>query len=277
MPSPITEPPVSRPRLDRSATMAGWIAALIGALALFGWVARVPSLTRLLPEWTSMRVTTALSFILSGGALVVLTALRANPLARQTALGAAAFVSAMGAWSSGEYALGAPPRLEQMLLALIARGETLPGRPPIAAVGFVCVGVSLLGLRRLGALGWLSRMSSLLIASLALLIVIIYAYGDVHTVDPLSTIPAPTAFGLLTLSVGLLCAWGKSGPLRVLAGGGLGSLLGRRALPLAVVLPLLTGWLSLNGDRTGLFRIEFAMALVALINTAVLAALIFAG
>jgi PAS domain S-box-containing protein len=280
MPSPITEPPVSRPRLDRGATTAGWITALIGALALFGWVARVPSLTRLLPAWTSMRITTALSFILSGAALVVLTASRASAPRRQSALGAAALASAVGVWSWGEYAAGAPPRLEQALFGLIARGEPFPGRPPpVAAFGFVLVGFGLLGLGRLGALGWLSRAISLVIASLALLCVIVHSYGDValHTVAPLSTLPAPTAFGLLTLSIGLLCAWGKSGPLRLLAGRGLGSLVARRALPLAVGLPLLTGWLSLNGDRTGLFGIEFAMALVALINTAVLAGLIFAG
>ena len=274
-----TEPPLSRSRLNRSAEVAGWMTLGIGALAAFGWVARVPALTRLLPEWSSMRIINATSFILGGAALVELSGFVVNERRRLGARAAAALVAAGGLWSCAEHVLGIGPGLERALFALV--GE--PGQPrapsPVSAVGFVLLGLSLLELHQSGKRARLSQAGAVAVAWTALLSLIVYAYGSValHTVAPFSSIAAPTALGLLALSLGVLCAWGQAGPLVVLAGSGLGSVLARRALPLAVALPLLAGWLSLNGDRLGLFTVEFAMALVALSNTAIFVALIFAG
>jgi PAS domain S-box-containing protein len=278
---PISDPPSSRPRLDRGAVAAAWGGLGIGSLALLGWVVRVPALTRLGPEWTSMRITTALGLVLLGAALAQMLEGGALPLRRKAALFAAGLVAAAGLWSLGEHLSGAHFSLEGSITRLIARADVGASRRPsvVTALSLVLTGLGLLGLRRPGALGRLSQLCAALVGLTALLVLSAYAYGEValHTVAPLSQIAAPSALGFLLLAGGVLLAWGDAGPLRVVAGNGLGSVLGRRALPLAIALPLLAGWLSLNGDRMGLFHIEFAMALVALINTAIFAALIFAG
>ncbi|HTV24452.1 MAG TPA: PAS domain-containing protein, partial [Polyangiaceae bacterium] len=271
---------MSRPRLDRGARAAAWGAVGIGSLALFGWIARVPALTRLLPEWTSMRITTALSFILSGAALVELIDARPEPTRRNAARAAVGGVIAIGLWSFGERVLDGGALLESSIARWLGRSDVVVTPPSVVtAITFVLLGVTVLGLRRKDAWGRVSQVGATLVGLIALLVLSVYAYGDValHSVAPLSQTAAPSAVGFLLLAAGVLCAWGQAGPLRPLAGSGLGSVLGRRALPLAVGLPLLAGWLSLNGDRTGLFNIEFAMALVALINTAIFTALIFAG
>jgi len=279
---PSTDPPSSRSRLDHSARVAAWGALIVGSLALLGWVARVPALTRVAPGWTSMRITTALSFILAGAALAELSDARSGRPRRQAALAASGVVAALGLWCTGEVALGARATLEGALAELVARADVVSERPSgVSAFSFVLLGASLLALGLGRARRWarLSQVGATLVGLIALLVASIYAYGEgaLRAIAPLSEIAAPSALGFLLLATGVLCAWGKAGPLRVLAGNGLGSLLGRRALPLAVVLPLLAGWLSLNGDRTGLFDIEFAMALVAMINTAIFTGLIFAG
>jgi PAS domain S-box-containing protein len=270
---------MSRRPLEGRALVAAWITVGIGALALIGWTANVPALTRLLPGWVSMRVTTAFAFMLSGCALVGLIGSRSGQTRHRLALAAAAIVCVVGLWSLEEYT-SETTSLESLLCLLIGRDDTLRERfSPVSAVCFVLSGAALLGLRATGHLGRLAQTAATMVTLTALFVSIIYAYGDtaLHTIKPLATMAAPSALGFLVLSTGISFAWGPAGPLNALAGNGLGSVLGRRALPLAVGLPLLAGWLSLNGDRTGLFKIDFAMALVAMINTAISTVLIFAG
>jgi PAS domain S-box-containing protein len=259
---------------------AAWAGLGIGLLALLGWVVRVPALTRLVPEWTSMRITTALSLVLSGAALAEMLRSRVLPAQRRAALIASVLVAGAGLWSLGEHLLDTEVSLERTIARLIARADVSAPRPSaVTAFTFVLLGIALVGLRRRGLLGRLSQLSAVLVGLIALLVLSVYAYGEValRTVAPLAQTAAPTSLGFLLLSAGVLLAGAEEGPLRVLAGNGLGSVLGRRALPLAIALPPLAGWLSLNGDRMGLFNIDFAMALMALINTTIFAALIFAG
>jgi PAS domain S-box-containing protein len=272
-------PPISCRPLEGRAQVAAWVTIGIGALALIGWAGDVPALTSLLPGWTSMRVTTALGFMLSGGALIGLIRFDSSQKLHKLAVVAAALVCVVGLWSLEEYANGTAS-LESWLCVLISRdGDSREAFSPVSAVCLVLTGVALLGLRTAGNVGRVAQVGATFVTLTALFVSIIYAYGDtaLHTIAPLSTMAAPSALGFLILSTGILFAWGQAGPLDVLAGNGLGSILGRRALPLALGLPLLAGWLSLNGDRTGLFKVDFAMALVAMINTAISTGLIFAG
>jgi PAS domain S-box-containing protein len=270
---------MSRRPLEGRALVAAWITVGIGALALIGWTANVPVLTSLWPGRASMRVTTALAFMLSGGALIGRLGSEPGRARHRLALAAAALVCVVGFWSLEEYTSGTTS-LESALCLLIGRDDVVRERfSPVSAVCFVLMGGALLGLRATGHVGRLAQVGATMVTLTALFVSIVYAYGDtaLHTIKPLATMAAPSALGFLVLSTGVLFAWGQAGPLDVLAGNGLGSVLGRRALPLAVGLPLLAGWLSLNGDRTGLFKVDFAMALVAMINTAISTALIFAG
>jgi PAS domain S-box-containing protein len=276
--APISDAPISRTRLERGGRFAAWLTFGIGALGVFGWLADVPALTRSYLGWTPMRITTALSLMSSGAVLIALMDRFGVPARRRVALGAATLVTAAGVWSCLEHA-GVTPSLEHALLFAIGHAESFRRLPPVTAFSVALSGIALLGLGRRGWLGVLSQVGALIVGAAGLLMLIVHSYGDValHAVAPLSTMPAPSALGLLSFAVGLLCAWGRAGPLRLLAGTGLGSVVARRALPLAAGLPLLVGWLGLIGDRAGLFEVEFAMALVALINTATFTVLIFVG
>src|SRR5688572_6083471 len=123
-----TAPPMSRRPLEHSAIVAAWLVLAIGSIALFGWVARLPSLTRLLPEWSSMRVSTAVSFILSGAALVELLGPSSSRLRARIACAFALSVAAAGLWSLGEQLLGSPPWLETWLVELLGHSSLSAGR-----------------------------------------------------------------------------------------------------------------------------------------------------
>src|SRR5262245_53671668 len=129
------------------AAMAGWASASIGALALLGWVAYVPVLTQVSPGWNAMRVSTALSFILCGLALVALTRPDAAPRYKNVALWGALLISVLGIWTLGECLAGVTPSIDRALAGLLLRSDVLPGRvSPIAALNFALGGCSLIGL-----------------------------------------------------------------------------------------------------------------------------------
>ena len=55
---------------DHICAWLGAIIALGGAAVIAGWVWRIPVLISALPQWPTMKITTALSFVLSGISLV---------------------------------------------------------------------------------------------------------------------------------------------------------------------------------------------------------------
>ncbi len=48
------------------------VATLIGFIVIYGWVAHIPILTSLNSAWVTMKVNTALGFVLAGAATLVL-------------------------------------------------------------------------------------------------------------------------------------------------------------------------------------------------------------
>jgi len=42
------------------------IVMITGVMVMFGWVADIPILTSILPQWVTMKFSTALSFFISG-------------------------------------------------------------------------------------------------------------------------------------------------------------------------------------------------------------------
>jgi len=55
------------------ARILSTIVSLIGLMVMVGWVLNIPVLTSILPQWVTMKFTTALSFLLSGITLYYVT------------------------------------------------------------------------------------------------------------------------------------------------------------------------------------------------------------
>ena len=51
------------------AKLLSLITILVSLLVIFGWIFDIPILTSILPQWVTMKFTTAVSFLLSGGIL----------------------------------------------------------------------------------------------------------------------------------------------------------------------------------------------------------------
>lgn len=256
--------------------LAAVTVAWVGGLALVGWVFNLPALKSVFVGFATLKPNTALAFIASGLSLWLLQ--NTPPLARRVAYGLALAVVILGLLTLGEYAFGWRLGIDEWLFreAVRQEGEFYPGRMSlITALNFVALGLSLLLLNAQRA-PWLAELPTLVAAAFSLLALIGYTYDvtALYSLVPYSSIALHSALAFFVLCLGLLCARPRRGGMKVITGSGVGSEAARRLLPLALVFPLVFGWLMLQGELAGWYSTAFGVALFALANSIVLTSLI---
>ncbi len=271
-------------RADTLSAAASCGVFVIGAVALLGWIFDVPVLRSLQSNLISMKVNTAVAFMLTGVALWLLQPVRARGrTSRWTAWACAAVVAALGLLTLAENLLRWDLGIDQILLAEppgTARTVN-PGRvAPNTALNFLLIGLSLLLLdvRTRRGLRPAQHLIALVgvVAGVALLG---YGYGVGALVTPSAAVnpmSLPAALCGLLAFAGLLLA--RPGPwlVAILTGEQPGSVVARRFLLPIMLLPTLADVVFLAGQRAGLYDAHVAAAAHAVLMTALLLALALA-
>ncbi len=254
------------------------LVLLIGGLALVGWQLDVDALKSVLPGRVAMNPFTALGFLLAAASLWLLEAEREGSqrrvwLSRAAWIGAGA-VAAIGIVSILGYVIGENIGLDQLLFrARLGNNRIAPN----TALNFVLVGGALL------LLGWESRrgmrpaqLVALLPTAIALtsLLGYVYAVGELYGIGSYIPMALPTAIAFLALGVAILCARPDGGLMAAITSDHMGGRLARRVLPAAAAIPAVLSGLWLLGHRTGLFSAEVGLALLAVANILIFAAVI---
>src|ERR1700730_13006258 len=119
--------------------------ALLGVLALTGWVLHVEALKRIIPGADPIRPNVATGMFLCGAALSLLSRKTLTKPIRICTAAIAATVIILSALTIGEHLLGWDLGIEQWLIDVPANPENPhPGRmAPITAACFVLVGIAL--------------------------------------------------------------------------------------------------------------------------------------
>ena len=141
--------PAGRRLLERWARGSGVLVALVGLLVLAGWTFDVAALKSVLPGFVTMKVNTALCFILGGLALGLLSGREETDrsAARRVGQVCAAAVALVGLVTLGEWVFGWNLPLDNFLFvdSPEAVGTTQPGRMAAqAALSFLLLGSALL-------------------------------------------------------------------------------------------------------------------------------------
>jgi len=259
-------------------------AAAIACLALLGWQFNSATLRSGYPGLTAMNPTTAVTLLLAAVSFWVLKRRpeesRKKEIAHRLAQVGAAGVALVGVFKLGDYLLGWPTGIDNLLFGSKLATASLASPNRIAPNTALCLALLGLALLLLDAeLGnhrpaeWLTLAAGLV----AVLAVLGYAYG----VSPLfgvgNYIPmalnSATAFALLC--TGTLAARGDRGLMRIFLADSLGGVLARRMFPAALAIPAVLGWLRLQGVRRGLYDETYGVALFATANIVVFAALLY--
>ncbi|MEO6058334.1 MAG: PAS domain S-box protein [Gemmatimonadales bacterium] len=248
-------------RIRRLPVLAACLVIGLGVALLQGFVLGVVPFVPTALFLPSAQPLDAVLFVLAGAALLALRAGAAR--FRRTA---AALAAALASILLAEYLLRVDLGLDSLLFPDQIRliSPIFPGRPaPLACAGFL-----LLGLLLLAGPGqdrrpprWYGAM--LLAAILAPVIAIAGHLGGVpelYGLAPGSGVALHAAFGLLLLAVGLAAATHRGAVVDLLVSHEPGTVLLRRLLPLAILLPTLFAVGSAQALRLGFYQVHVGLA-----------------
>ncbi|HEX5363922.1 MAG TPA: hypothetical protein VFW59_06615, partial [Gallionella sp.] len=242
------------------AKAAGLFSAAIGALVLLGWMLDMPMLKSIAPGWVAMKANTAVGFILSGLTLWLKASetSRSNRHWRHVEQALASVTILLGLFTMLEFQAGIDLGIDHWLFhePPDAIGTLAPGRmAPATALCFVLLGSALLLDGKTRRSGVSISALALLMALLALAAGLVYLYDtdNLYGLGYAMQLAAHTALGFLVLAAGLLCSLPEHGVVALLRRRDSGGALARRLLPVTLLLPVLIGWLKLEGVRAGLY------------------------
>ncbi len=268
---------VSYVRSLHMASTAGFLVAAGGAVILAAWFGDWRTLTNLRDDWQPMLPSTATCFILSGVALVLTTRAmaspppgsnRANEVNRRFALGLGLLVALVGARRLIYYAAGWRSEIDTFGLVAHAGSGQMAWT---AGLGFLLAGLAIaLGARR--AFHPLGQLLAAAVFFIGWATSVRYLYGGPMQDWPFLT-SVNTAAAFAVLGLGIFFTRPDAGLVQLWNSPCAGGTLVRGLLPAALVLPVVTGWLRLQGEHAGWYGLEAGLTLFALSNVAVFVAL----
>ncbi len=253
------------------ARFAAFVAAIVGVFVLMGWWLDMEPLTNIATAWPRMARLTAVTFILSGVALWLVTS-----DARRPALGVAGLVAAIGFTVLLGNVPGWQLPLEEWMQAAIPSKVADQGvvrmAPPSALV-FLLLGLSLVCavLRRTALLHQALAIGGFLVGWVGLSR---YLFGG-ESLFGFADMAIHTALLTLLLCAAALTLRTEVGIAALLASDGVGGGIARRLLPAAFIVPLLAGMLTVHYERRALFSFETAVAVFALCSVVAFVAFIW--
>ena len=242
--------------------------AMLGFGVLVGWLLDIAMLKSVLPGWVMMKPNTALGFVLAGGALLLLDRPRISGGTQRWGYVLAALLVLLGTLTLLEYAAAVDLGLDQILFAVPhdANSTATVGRMTVAtAVGFVGTGLALL-LRAQRVHGGLFQAAALVGHGIGMMTIVCYVYNinALYGVFAFSTVAIHTAMAFVVINLGVLMSRPKAGLLGVLTSTTAGGLMARRMVPIAILLPLLVGWLRMQAGHMQLVEVDVGIAIVTL-------------
>ena len=264
--------------VQRAIGLACWASAAIAVLALLGWQLDSALLKGLLPGAVAMNPVTAVGLVLAGASLWVLRR-KAPPRGPATfARIAAAVVTAIGTLKLFSLITGIQVPFDELLFHGRLAGA-LPNRmSPNTALCFASLGAGLVTLDLQTRRGWRpSQMPLLLALAVSLTAVIGHAYQAqaLYGFAAFKPMAANSAVTFMLLSAGAILARPDRGLGAIVLAPSAGGVAARRLLPAALIVPLILGWLQIEGQRSGWFGLELGVALRTAAIVFILVALIW--
>lgn len=225
------------------------LAAFIGAAALLGALVDQPS--GLVAPAERMSPLAAVTFLAFGLSAVAIDRGRSRVVA--IAARAIAIIAVLIALAS----------LLQTTLLVQARGDEW--MLPATSLSLTLLGTGLLAVRTRTLHRYVPVLVAIPLFSASLnLLDRLFGTDAAGILETYTQMSAFAAAATLVVGLALLAAMPRGGPFAVLHRRGVAGIIARRLLVVALVIPLLIGWLRLAGERAGLFDTAFGVSLTTL-------------
>jgi two-component system sensor histidine kinase/response regulator len=255
---PVRDAGAEGPPLPAINRLLAPTVALVGAIALTGWIAGVEELKGFVPGQVALKPNTAICFILAGFALHIYNRRSRSALVRAAGVAAAAVVLGVGLVSLAEYVLGWKSGIDQALFTETAgaAGTSTPGRmAPNTAICFFLLGTTLAVANARPFRRPRGGSTLVLLAGLLALIDLLgYVSGvtTLHGIKGVTEMSVPAATGFLLLCAGLVLVPGRGVAPRLMRDTA-GASVARRLIPVAIFAPVTCDGLRVVGEQAGLF------------------------
>lgn len=265
--------------LSKSFSIAASIAVfLVGCVVLAGWTANIAILKSFFPGMVVMKANTALAFSLAGISLWLFNSSspQTDRYTRYVRQVTAMLVFLLGSLTFAEYMMGLDLGIDELVFQeMPGAPETFtPGRmAPVTAFNFSLIGASLLFMslrtedcHRLGQWLVLPSIFTSWLAVLGFLFGVEPLY-DITPIMSLASIAPNTSLTFILLCTAMLFTQPDLGPIAIMVSDGSGGLMARRLSLAAIVVPVILGWLTLMGQRAGLYNANMSFSLFIIANT----------
>jgi PAS domain S-box-containing protein len=259
----------------------------IGASAIMGWALDIPALKSVIPGLTTMKANTAFGSIASGLALFMLNTVSDRspvPIIMATLL--AFFTLTIGGLTLIEYATGVGFGIDQFAFAdPNTTSLPFPGRmAPATAIGFITSAASIIllavGVATPGVLQQrcvaAAHMVAFCPASIAYVGLAGYVYDvpGLYRFGPFVSVALNTAIVFAVLVFAVLCILPGRGWLRPFGATPVARKVLVRLVPVALIVPFVTGSVIVFGAKLKFYDALFSPALFALASAATVFAIV---
>lgn len=262
---------------SRHRTVSRCAAAVsigIGSLVLIGWLCDIGILKSLIPGTVTMKPNAAIGLVLCGVSLWFVS--RTSPASDLVAKACAVSALLLGAAVCFQYVTRTDLGIDQLLFAepVGTVGTFSPGRiAPATAISFVLLGLALL-VCRVRRFQTAVVVISLIVALFSLVAMTTYLFrvqGN-DAIHVFTRLAFHTAIALTVLSGGVAAfVSSQRAPMQ----SRFAAAILPRLLPAVIVVPLLAGWLRLQGERLGFYSSDFGVVLMVAGTVTLLALLVW--
>ncbi len=242
-------------------------AALVAVLAVAGWLFQKLPLLSYIPGGQTIKMNAALAALFVSISLL----LAARGKEKLLQLVFAIIAVAIGGVSLFEYLIGFHSGLNELVVEdhFTQKAEARGQLSVIASFSFTFLGLSII-LRRVKKIHFLVReIPALLVFLFAYISLIGYLFNAhlLNNVLLFSTLSLPTTIVLLTLSLAVILYNPAEGIAAPFDAHTFASTAGSRNFFFVVFISLALGWLTLRGEKTGLWDSQFSLSIMIILSS----------
>lgn len=228
---------------------------------MLGWIFNITAFKEIFPGELEMMFSTACLFVMCGACLWLSNGNEASRWRARTALAIAAMITGLAALTLCEYLTGRSFGIDGASFHDVT-GALVSGRmAPQTALVFALIGIALFLLCMSGG-GRKKRKAAAMLTFASLILSILALAGHlydatyIYRISPKTGMALHSCLAFVLLSLGIFFKRSEGTLVQILESKDSGGVMLRRLLPSVFVLPLLLGWIVVEGQEHGFYDVE---------------------
>lgn len=254
-------------KITRTLAFVSFFIVALGLTVVFGWMFNIQLLKTVLPGYVSMKINTAVCFVLAGSVFAVLIKGKWNIYCKIISF----FLIIFGIASISQDIFNLNFGIDQFLIndeEFISIGHLHPGRPsPSTTLSFSLIGFAFIAISSVNNnLKLIGQYCLHLVTLISFIAIIGYLFNvpTFYKISFLTSMALHTSFAFFVLSIAASFIQQEKGLIGLFTGENSGNVMARKLFPKIIIAILILGFLSLMTHRKNMISVEFGMALSAI-------------